>query len=177
MVGLALPGAVTAQMIVEPNDRPAERSDREFADDSDGERRVGLPQPMPPITRFDAMQPFDVDSGTPFGFAWDPASLRLDGRVAMLASAARSPSGAVTTGYYGFDCERGNWRLLAIPDADRGWRAASSASRWQPVIGTDDRNRRFRALAFAICQNKRPIADAREIQRRLSTGNPETSRF
>lgn len=112
---------------------------------------IALTGPLPKLVPFASMTPFETDGRTPNTFAIDPASIRLDQRYVMATIGVRSPRGADTIGYYGFDCESMQYRLLAYPGPDGQWQT-SSRSAWQPVRDSETRNRQYRAVFDAGCR-------------------------
>lgn len=111
-----------------------------------------LPKDLPPIVEFPGMTPFEVDGTTPNSFALDPASVRLQGRYVLATIAVRSPSGAVTSGYYGFACDHAQYRLMAYPRKNGRWQPASKRVKWRDVQDGESRNRQYRAVFKAGCR-------------------------
>ncbi len=113
---------------------------------------LALPEPMPVRRAFDDLMAFAIDADTPNRYGLDPASIRFQPPFVMVALGVRSPSGALTQGYYGFDCATGQYRLIALPSGADGWQAASARSPWRLARGNDGRNRQYLTVYRATCR-------------------------
>ncbi|MEZ5739978.1 MAG: CNP1-like family protein [Burkholderiaceae bacterium] len=127
-----------------------------------------MPEPMPPVPAFEAMTPFTSDGQTTMSFALDPASLLTGERHAQVTIAARSATGVLNVAYYGFDCERLTYRMLAYQGSDGQWQASKGAIRWRDVRDGETRNRQFREVYGAVCVlGGKAVADVPTMLERL----------
>lgn len=126
---------------------------------------------LPPARAFDKMVVFETDGTTPNRFAIDPASVQLAPRYVLATVAVQSPSGATTTGYYGFACSHLQYRLMAYATSDNQWRVSSKRARWREVRDGEGRNRQFRAVYGAACRlGGRSVSSIDELLRHLHDG-------
>lgn len=127
-----------------------------------------LPDPMPPVPAFEAMTPFTSDGQTTMSFALDPGSLLTGKRYAQVTIAARSATGVLNVAYYGFDCERLTYQMLAYQGSDGRWQASKGANRWRDVRDGETRNRQFREVYGAVCVlGGNAVADVTTMLERL----------
>jgi len=130
-----------------------------------------LPDDLPAVVKFPVMTPFEVDGSTPNKFALDPASIRFQGRYVLATVAVLSPSGAVTSGYYGFACDHAQYRLMAYPRKNGRWKPASNRVKWRDVQDDETRNRQYRAVFKAGCRVGGVTAESTdELVRHLREG-------
>ncbi len=155
---------------LEPRVRSGAKPDAAAASDAD-QPRLEAPADMPALVDFDAMTPFETDGTSPNTFAIDPASISLQPHYALATIAARSLSGAVTTGHYGFACQHLQYRLLAYPGMDGQWRRSSNRVQWRDLHDGNTHNRQFRAVYNAVCRlGGHSAPSTSDVMRHLSEG-------
>ncbi len=142
--------------------------------DRDPAVSLRMPDDIPAVPAFDTMTEFLVpDLSDRQAFAIDPASFRLEGKVVMVTVTAASKTGAQTSGYYGFNCDNGQYRLLGFPSSGK-WKA-STRTKWRIVRGIKSRPSQFVPLYAAACApDGTPVRNARELTTSLAEDNPRT---
>ncbi|MEZ5651154.1 MAG: CNP1-like family protein [Burkholderiaceae bacterium] len=121
------------------------------SDAANAPARFVLPDVIPRPGSFESLVGFVNDGQSGMRFAVDPNSFLPGDRQAQITIAARSPSGVINLGYYGFDCEDLRYQMLAYGAGDGRWQPARRPT-WREVRDGESRNRQFRAVFGAVCQ-------------------------
>ncbi|MEZ5658747.1 MAG: CNP1-like family protein [Burkholderiaceae bacterium] len=173
--GLVLSAMLTWQFADPLPARAADAGSEPGAETQDGAVTFALPDPLPPVPAFDDMVGFTSDGQTRMQFALDPGSYLPGKRQAQITIAARSASGVLNLGYYGFDCLGLRYQMLAYGGADGSWKPATRPA-WREVRDGETRNRQFRAVYGAVCQlGGRATATAEQMLERLA--NPDKNLY
>lgn|GEM_PF-6932739 len=126
-----------------------------------------LPTDLPAVAPANAMTPYLVpELNDRQAFAFDPASVRVAGKVMMLTITATSNSGTTTSGYYAVNCDNGHYRLLGFPSAGK-WKS-STRTKWRRVLGIKRRPAQLVPLHAASCKNTElVVSSAKDLANRL----------
>lgn len=128
---------------------------------------VALPAQMPSAADSAGLHEFYVSPTTTNRFAVDLPSLAVDeNRIVRLMLVVTSRSGVRNVSYDAIDCDRHEYRLLAIGRADGGW-APVRESRWRPVRGQGTMNTQYAVLFERLCEGGK-AAEAGKLRQRLT---------